>query len=125
MALLSRDDIREAAKAALPRKTISLNFPPQLVGDVIVRGMGGKELSLFNESLFHGSGKKRRVVTTNIQARMAVRCVVDADGVRMFTDEDAEWLGDLRADALAVIFKEIQQLSGLGDDEDEADEAGK
>lgn len=125
MALLSRDQIREAAKAELPRKTLTLNFPPQLVGDVIVRGMGGKELSIFNEGLFHGNGKKRRIVTTNIQARMAVRCVVDEKGIRMFTDEDAEWLGELRADALAVIFKEIQKLSGLGDDADEDDEAGK
>jgi len=124
MPLLSRDQIREAAKAKLPTKTLALNFPPQLVGDVIVRGMGGKELSLFNESLFTGNGKKRKVVTVNIQARMAVRCVVDEDGVRMFTDDDAEWLGELRADALAVIFKEIQKLSGLGDD-DEDDEAGK
>ncbi len=124
MALLSRDQIREAAKADLPRDTITLNYPPHLVGEVIVRGMGGKELSIFNEGLFHGNGRKRKVVTTNIQAKMAVRCMVDADGVRLFTDDDADWLGELRNDALGKIFKKIQQLSGIADD-DEEDDAGK
>jgi hypothetical protein len=78
MALLTREQIVEASKAQLPRRTKSLI--PELGGDVIVRGMSGKELSLFNESLFTGKGKKRKVVTVNIQAKMAVRCLEDADG---------------------------------------------
>lgn len=121
--LLTRDQIKEAAKAALPRKTL---FVKQLGGDVIVRGMSGAELSLFNESLFTGKGKKRKVVTINIQAKMAVRCLEDADGLRLFQDSDAEWLGEMRADALGVIFKAIQEISGLGDDDDEEeDDPGK
>jgi hypothetical protein len=91
MALLTRDQLKEAAKAALPHRTLTVK---ELGGDVIVRGMSGADLSLFNESLFTGKGKKRKVVTVNIQAKMAVRCLEDADGSRMFTDEDATWLGN-------------------------------
>jgi hypothetical protein len=117
--LLTREQIVEASKAQLPRRTVAI---PELGGDVNVRGMSGKELSLFNESLFTGKGKKRKVVTVNIQAKMAVRCIEDADGHRLFTDDDAEWMGNMRADALGRIFKAIQELSGLGDDDDEEDE---
>jgi len=123
MSLLTREQIKAAAKAELPRRTLTVK---ELGGDVIIRGMSGSELSLFNESLFTGKGRKRKVVTVNIQAKMAVRCLEDADGSRLFGDADAEWLGEMRADALGRIFKAIQDLSGLGDDDDEEDdEAGK
>jgi hypothetical protein len=125
MALITRDRFREASHAPKRAKKLTLNYPPELVGDVFINPMGGKELSIFNEGLFQGNGKKRKVVTVNIQAKMAVRCLVDAeiDGTRLFSDEDAEWLGELRADAIGRIFKEIQKQSGLDDDED--DDAGK
>lgn len=119
MGLLTREQLVEASKAELPRRTVTI---PELGGEVIVRGMSGKDLSLFNESLFTGKGKKRKVVTVNIQAKMAARCIEDADGRRMFSDDDAQWLGNIRADALGRIFTAIQELSGLGDDEDEDDE---
>lgn len=119
MAVLNREQILQLAKAELPRKTVHVK---ELGGDVIVRGMSGKELSLFNEGLFKGNGKKRKVVTVNIQAKMAARCLENEDGVRLFTAEDEDALGQLRADALGRIFKTIQELSGLGDDDDEDDE---
>lgn len=127
MALISRDQWREASKAPKVAELVPLNYPPHLVGDVYVKPMGARELSLFNESLFTGKGKKRKVVTVNIQAKLVVRCVVDApvDGTRMFSDEDAEWLGEVRADAVGKLFKKIQELSGLADDDDEEDDQGK
>lgn len=128
--LITRDQFREAAKAPRVAEKLTLNYPPLLVGDVFVQPMGARELSLFNESLFKGNGKKRKVVTVNIQAKMVVRCVVDAEvnGTRVFSDDDAEWLGECRADAVGKIFKKIQELSGLADDDEEDDEedaAGK
>lgn len=126
MPLLSRDQFREASKAPRRATLLPLNYPPELVGDVYVNPMGAKELSIFNEGLFQGNGKKRKVVTVNIQAKMAVRCIVDAEigGTRLFTDDDADWLGECRADAVGRIFKLIKKLSGL-DDDDEDDELGK
>lgn len=127
MGLISRDQFREAAQAPKTAVPLTLNYPPHLVGDVYVKPMGAKELSLFNESLFTGKGRKRKVVTINIQAKLVVRCCVDAEinGTRMFSDDDADWLGEVRADAVGKIFKKIQQLSGLDDDDDEEGEAGK
>lgn len=128
MPLISRDQFREAAKAPKRAVLLPLNYPPELVGDVYVKPMGARELSIFNEGLFTGKGKKRKVVTVNIQAKLAVRCLVDAeiDGTRIFTDDDAEWLGEVRADAVGKIFKKIQELSGLADDDDEEEgDAGK
>ncbi len=128
MSQITRDSFRQATNEPRRAVPLKMNYPPHLVGDIWVQPMGGKELSIFNEGLFTGKGKKRKVVTVNIQAKMAVRCVVDAeiDGKRLFSDDDAEWLGELRADAIGRIFNKIQELSGLADDEDEeGDDPGK
>jgi hypothetical protein len=124
--LLTRDNFRHAAGAPKRATLLTLHYPPELDGDVYVKPMGAKELSIFNEGLFQGNGKKRKVVTINIQAKMAVRCLVDAElnGTRLFSDDDAEWLGECRADAVGKIFKKIKELSGL-DDDDEDDDSGK
>ena len=92
-------------------------------GFVYVRGMTGKERDAWEASLMRGRGSERRADTRNARARLAVRCLVDEQNVRLFTDNDAERLGNIRVDYLQKIFEAAQRLSGVTDED--LDELGK
>lgn len=93
---------------------------------VVVVGMSGKARDSFEASLVAGKGKKRDVKTDNIRAKLAARCChaavkglddIVTPGPRLFTDQQADALGDVRADVLAAIFDVAQRLSGVSDDD--------
>ena len=113
---LTKDAILAAASAsALPREQIDL---PELGGFVFVRGMTGRERDDWERSLlFLNRRGKVEQRNENIRARLAVRCVVDAAGVRIFGDEDAAALGNLRADVLSRIFDAAQRLSNVTEED--------
>lgn len=96
-------------------------FLPSLKKHVVVVGMSGKVRDSFEASLVSGKGKKRDVKTDNIRAKLAARCVYTAPpaegGVRMFTDAQADELGDVRASILGPIFTVAQELSGVSDED--------
>jgi hypothetical protein len=96
-------------------------FLPSLKKHAIVVGMSGKARDTFEASLVVGKGKGRSVKTDNIRARLAARCLFtappDKGGRRMFTDDQADALGDVRADILAPIYDVAQRLSGVSDDD--------
>lgn len=60
------------------------------------------------------------VDSTNIMARMVVRCLVDEDGNRIFEDSDAEALGRKSASAVKRAFDVAMRLNGLSDEDVEA-----
>src|SRR6185503_13039859 len=115
--VLSADEL--LACTDLPRERIELGSR----GAVWVRGMTGKERDAWEASLMRGRGSDRRPDTRNARARLAVRCLVHEDGTRMYTDNDAERLGCIRADYLQKIFDAAQKLSGVTDED--LDELGK
>lgn len=102
-------------------------FLPSLKKHVVVVGMSGKARDSFEASLVAGKGKHRDVKTDNIRAKLAARCVFTAPpeegGTRMFTDAQADELGDVRAAILGPIFTVAQELSGVSDED--IDELGK
>lgn len=117
MGLLSKDALVAAATSnALPTERVEV---PEL-GEgqyVIVRGMSGAQRDSWERSLVVGRGKRRDVNTENIRARLAVRCLVDDKGERLFTDAEASVVGGLRVDVLQRIFEAAQRLSGVSDDD--------
>jgi hypothetical protein len=90
---------------------------------VIVRGMTGKERDAFEASCFEGRGKKREFKMANLRAKLVAYCCVEADGHRVFSDEDAEALGAVRADVIDRLFGVAQRLSGMSDQD--VDELGR
>lgn len=58
----------------------------------------------------------------NFRARLLVRSIVDADGKRVFTDEDAESLGKLPSSEIIAIFDHAAELNGLAKETEESDE---
>ncbi len=90
-------------------------------GHVRVRGLTAAERDAYEQSLMEATrtGKRTKITPKlqNAKARMAVLCIVDADGKRMFTDEDAAALGEKSASALNRIVEAIQKLSGMSDED--------
>lgn len=118
MAVLTKAEIFAAQAPA--QEIVSV---PTLKGDVIVRGMTGKERDAFEASLVEGRGKKRDINTRNLRAKLVAFCCIDGDGKRLFSDADADALGDVRADVLDKLFSVAQRLSGIT--EVDAEELGQ
>jgi len=112
MGLLSRDAV--LAATSVPIETVKV---PELGGEVRVRGMTGTERDAFEASCVQGRGRKRDFNMQNLRAKMVAYCCVDDDGRRLFTDQDLDRLGAIRADVLDRLFGVAQRLSGMRDED--------
>ncbi len=54
--------------------------------------------------------------TSNITAELVAATLIDADGERIFSDEDAAALGQKSSSALSTLFAQAMRLSGLSED---------
>ncbi len=106
--LLSRDAILQAQD--LPFEDVEV---PEWGGAVRVRGLTGAERDAFEQSIVETRGKNTRMNLKNIRAKLVALCVVDEQGNRVFSDDDAEALGRKSAAALDRVFEAAQRLSGL------------
>lgn len=116
MEFVSREELLAATE--LPWESV---FVPALKKHAVVVGMSGKQRDSFEGSLVKGKGKARDVTTDNIRAKLAARCLYSAPpkqgGKRLFTDAEADALGDIRVDILSPIFAAAQKLSGVTDED--------
>jgi hypothetical protein len=123
---LSRDAILEAKD----REVVEVDCP-EWGGTVLVRGMTGKERDMFEMSLAEesagavqvqrgrGGGRPPGRNLINVRAKIVVRCVVDEDGSRLFTDADAVALGEKSGAAVDRVFTVASRLSGMGEEDTE------
>jgi hypothetical protein len=107
---------REAILAAPDIKTEQVAVP-EWGGTVLVRGMTGAERDEYEATLVVGKGKNRDVNMRNARAKLVVRCLVDADGKRLFGDADVAALGKKSATALERVFDVARRLSGMSDED--------
>ena len=108
------------AATVCPTETVAI---PELGGEVLVRGMSGLERDGWEATLFRGKGKHREVNLANARAKLVALCCIDDQGHRMFSDDEAVILGQVRGDVLNRLFTVAQKLSGLS--EEELDELGQ
>lgn len=103
---------------------------PEWGGNVRVRGVTAQEMNDYRESLVGtrvepaaDASKADRIVTfadyRNAKARLVVKGVVDAEGKRVFSDEDAADLGKKNPAVVDRLYVRIQELSGGGVKADE------
>lgn len=113
---LTRDQILAAARnAKIERDKLNI---PELGGEVYVRGMSGKERDDFEESLRIRKGRKAgQSDLKNFRARLAVKVIVNEQGERTLTDEDASIFGQMPAGVLDRIISRCTELSGMSDEE--------
>jgi hypothetical protein len=112
MALLTRDAILQAQD--LPKELVSV---PEWNGEVYVRALTGSERDAFEQSIVEQKGKSSKMNLRNLRAKLVALTVVDEVGERMFSDRDAELLGQKSAVALNRIFEVAQRLSGLSQED--------
>jgi hypothetical protein len=85
---------------------------------VRVRSLTGSERDSWEASMLQDNGKGRRTTTwIDARAKLIVRCMVDGDGNRLFTDADTKAVGQKSSAALQRIFEVAQRLSRLTDED--------
>ena len=105
---LSRDAILAADD--LPKETV---YVEEWSGDVIVRGMTGKERDQWEQSLQQRKGKNDEMNLENIRAELLCMVIVDEHGENLFTRKDIEALGKKNAKVLSDLFDVARKMSGL------------
>lgn len=116
MALLNAEQILNLND--LRRATVHV---PDWQGDVLVREPTAAEQEEYRASLvttIYGEDGKRQVRTdfANSRARLVVKCCINEDGSRMFSDADASRLGAKSSRAVDVLYNKIQELAGNTDE---------
>jgi hypothetical protein len=107
---LSRDDILKAEDLRTEEVDV-----PEWGGTVLVRGLTGRERDEYEGSVLEQRGSRLVPNTANVRAKLAVKCVIDEDGNRVFADTDANALGEKSGAAIDRVFEVASRLSGLGD----------
>lgn len=115
MKVLTRDAILSADDLQSERVKV-----PEWGGEVIVRGMTGKERDQLETEVVSRDGKRVKVNAGNIRARLLVLSCIDEDGKRVFTDKDVKALGEKSGSALDRVAAVAQRLSKIRDSDIEA-----
>lgn len=112
MGLLTREQILSADDLAPTVVAV-----PEWGGEVRVRGLTGAERDAFEAALFMEDGKRRRLNLVNVRAKLVAMACIDEKGGRLFTEADAEALGQKSGLALTRVADCVQKLSGLTDED--------
>lgn len=108
MTLLTADQILNAEDLVTEDVEV-----PEWGGTVRVRMMTGAERDAFEASLAQQKGKSVRTNLANLRARLVAKTAVNAEGKRLFTDEQAGVLGQKSAAALDRVFEAARKLNGM------------
>ena len=105
---LTRDQILQAKDIQTEEVPV-----PEWGGAVLVRGLTGEERDGYEASIMSLRGTDAQLNLRNARAKLVVKSVVDADGARLFSDQDVAALSNKSAAALQRVFEVAQRLSGL------------
>jgi len=112
MALLTRDAILKAEDIHTEKVDV-----PEWGGEVLVRGLSGRQRDEFEGSLVEHRGRRAVMNTANMRAKLVAWSVVDEEGKRLFTNGDVPELGEHSAAAVNRIYGVAARLSGLSDED--------
>jgi hypothetical protein len=111
-----KDDILGIDDAAYDEVTV-----PEWGGRVIrLRSMTAAERDSYQASMLRQQGNNpgnQRLTLNDVTANLLVRCIVDADGNRIFSDKDAAALGRKNAKALDRLSDVAKKLSAMSDED--------
>ena len=113
MGFLSKKEILAAKN--LKTETVEV---PELGGQVMIREMTAADRDSWEFEQLKKNGKSYSVNFENLRAKLIVRCVVDSETkLRMFSDSDAELLGNCSAASLDKLYEACQKLNKLSKDD--------
>ncbi len=102
------------AQQELPRAIVNV---PEWGGDVLVATLRANERDRMESDWRKRGGPKGEHV--GFRAFAVARCVVDAEGQRVFGDDDVPELGALRADIISRLFDKACELNALTKSDEE------
>jgi hypothetical protein len=83
-------------------------------GTVRIRELTSKEREDY-EQFVSDIGKRQ---LTNIRSRLLAYCIVDNEGTPMFSEKEVDSLNKLSSSDVDYVWKEIQKLSGIANEND-------
>jgi len=107
---LTREEIL-AKRSVRPRQPVEVDG----LGTVYVAKFSAKDRDRFEEIVTGGVPGK--VNLRNVRAQVAALLIVDEDGKRMFSDGDADALGELDTDTIQAVVVAGFKLNGIKSDE--------
>jgi hypothetical protein len=113
---LTREEIL-AKRSVRPRQPVEVEG----LGTVYVAKFSAKDRDRFEEIVTGGIPGK--VNLKNVRAQVATLLIVDEDGKRMFSDADADALGELDTDAIQAVVDAGFAINGIK--QDAVEEAAK
>lgn len=115
-------DITEIKKAR-DFKTADVEVPEWGGPDhwITLKALTGKERDAFETSLRIKRNGKADVSTLNMRAKLVVLCAIKSptDQSRLFSDEDASWLGDKSSAVLSRLYDKASEISGFSEKDTE------
>lgn len=106
--LLTRDQIINAEDVHTEDVEV-----PEWGGAVRVRGLTGRERDEWEASIAVQRGGRMVPDLANMRAKLVVKCCLDDEGKRIFTDMDFNMLGDKSGAAISRVYEVAARLSGL------------
>ncbi len=110
--------LRERILKAKDVKRVAIDLSewwPELDGQLFVTSMSAAERSRYEASMgFDASGNAKDL--HNIQTKLAIRCLVDSEGNKIFGDDDVDLLAAKGAAPIQEIFEVAADLNGLTKD---------
>lgn len=82
-------------------------------GEIYVRSMSGKARDAYELAIYEAG--KDNSKPYNMRASIVVATACDENGTELFSQNDAEWLGNMSAKVLDRIVDKAQELSGISE----------
>jgi hypothetical protein len=109
MTVLSRDKLLKV-KAEVPTEKISV---PELGGEVIIRGMTGKEQTIFNRSVVKKGGDRNEVDDELFASKLIVQCLTDEKGERLLKEDEFAIVQGWPASVFQKLAQASLRVNGL------------
>ncbi len=109
MALLSAEQIEAADDRTHEDVPV-----PEWGGTVRVVGLSAADRDAYEAAFVDAKGKPAVQRLRNVRAKLLVKCLVDEDGNRLFSDDKAKALGQKNGAVVDRLFDVARRLSGIG-----------
>jgi hypothetical protein len=110
--------IRERLSEAKKRRFSTVHVP--ILGDVRLRSLTQSEMRALRATVTNDAGDFDKSRAAQLEARVVVACVVDAEGNQEFTEDDVQLgtFADLDGGAWTVLVAACKEHTGFGADAD-------
>jgi len=111
--------LTRSAFMAIPTPEVETHYIEEVGCDVCFKQMTAQELDSYDWSLVKFEIDKETGIenitrrTDNTKAKYLVRCLCDADGVRLFTDDEYLLLGQKPPKVINALHKKAQEVNGI------------